>query len=186
MKRMIIALISLVVLAAGAMVFAQDDLPEADAGMQEMDWFIGEWNVESRMLMDAEADEWLEESLTTEHTYDLGGHVIIERFYGPLGGEPFEALSIRKYNPATGKWMQRWMDTSTGPILSWEGQMEGDEFIGYSTFFLDDEGNIAGDNAVREIFYNITEDSFDWRYEQTQDGGETWTVAWELVYTRAE
>ena len=31
----------------------------------------------------------------------------------------------------------------------------------------------------------ITPDSFDWRYEATSDGGETWTVSWTLKYTRA-
>ena len=44
---------------------------------------------------------------------------------------------------------------------------------------------IAGERAYREVFDNITENSFDWRFEQTADGGTTWTVSWTLDYVRA-
>lgn len=163
-------------------------LPEADAGMQEMDWFIGEWTVESRLLVDRENDTWTEETLRTVHTYELGGHIILENFIGPLGGEPYEAWSIRQYNPQLERWQQRWFDTSSTGVAQWTGtyDAETNQYIGYSEVSLNDEFELAGDGGLREVFFNIEEDSFSWRLEGTRDAGETWNIIWTLEYTRAE
>lgn len=161
-------------------------LPEADEHMRDFAWFIGHWDVQSHLLVDAENDEWLQESLRTIHTYQMNGHIIFEHFFGPVGGEPLEAWSIRKYNARTGRWQQRWMDTSTPFIMNWNGTFnDAGEFVGYNEFYLNDEFELAGETGTREIFDNIAEDSFSWRYETTRDGGETWTVTWRLEYTRA-
>lgn len=161
------------------------DLPAPAAEMNQLDWFIGEWDIKSRMLMNAEADEWLEEDLRSTHTYEMGGHIVFEHFFGPLGGEPFEAWSIRKYNSQNSTWQQRWFDTSSPGVAEWQGTMQEDgTFIGYAKRFLDTDGNIAGDEAVREVFDNITPDQFSWRYEATSDGGQTWQVQWTLEYVR--
>lgn len=164
----------------------EGDLPPPDEHMQELAWFIGEWDVKSHLLMDADKDEWLDEDLHTIHTYELGGHLIFEHFFGPLGGEPFEAWSLRRYNPNTSKWEQRWVDTAPGGFAHWTGTYADNQFIGFANRFLDDEGNVKGDNAVREVFDNITENSYSWRYEETKDGGQKWKVTWTLEYTRAE
>lgn len=191
MRKLVHLMIAVgVLLTFTASASAQDDtgaLPPPDENMRMFDWFLGEWNVTSRVLIDPENDEWLEEELHTVHTSEMGGHIIFEHFFGPLGGEPFEAWSIRKYNADTGRWQQRWMDTSTAPILTWGGTFNEDgEYVGYNESYLDSEFNLAGERGAREIFYNITDDSFDWRYETTSDGGDTWTVTWTLEYVRAE
>lgn len=193
-RLLIVSLASalLLVLAWGA-VSAQDDaesgdLPEPDPAMQQLEWFIGEWDVVSRMLTDAENDEWIEENLRTVHSYELGGNMIFEHFFGPLGGEPFEAWSLRTYNPREERWEQRWVDTSPSGFADWTGNWDEEEqqFVGYANRFRDEEGNITGDVATREVFYNISEDSFSWKFEVTRDGGETWQEQWTLEYTRAD
>jgi hypothetical protein len=180
---------------SAALLKAQDDdttftggaLPEPDSHMQDLAWFIGEWEVHSRMLMNAETDEWLEEDLRAVHTYELGGNLIFEHFGGPLGGTPFEAWSLRKYNVNTGNWEQRWVDVSPGGFANWLGQWnaETQTFTGYAMRFIDDEFNLTGNDGAREIFDNITEAGFDWRYEQTSDGGENWNITWTLQYRRS-
>lgn len=163
-------------------------LTPPDPHMRELAWFIGEWHVQSRMLTDPANDRWLEETLHTRHTYELGGHLIFEHFFGPLNGEPFEAWSLRKYNPTSGKWEQRWVDTSPGGFANWLGSYDAAShtFTGYAQRFLDDDGQIKGDKAHREIFDHITDDSFSWRFESTEDGGQTWRVGWTLEYRRAD
>jgi hypothetical protein len=177
-------------LLGGIMALAQEEmmqqLPAPDEHMQEMAWFIGNWNIKSRMLMDAAKDEWIDEDLHSIHTYELGGHLIFEHFFGPLGGEPFEAWSLRAYNESTGKWEQRWVDSSPGGFANWVGSYKEGEFMGFAQRFLDDEGNIKDKQAYREVFDNITEDSYAWRYEVTEDGGATWKVTWTLDYVRAD
>jgi hypothetical protein len=181
-------LLIMAALAASAQDTPNEPLPDADPKMQDLAWFIGEWNVHSRMLMDAANDEWLEEDLRTVHTYELNGHLIFEHFFGPLGGEPFEAWSLRRYNPNSGHWEQRWVDTSPGGFANWRGiwDAETNSFTGYAERLIDAEFNLTGDRGAREIFDQITEDSFEWRFESTEDGGQTWAVTWTLSYVRAE
>jgi hypothetical protein len=125
------AVVMIALVLSAALALAQDDsgfaggsLPDPDPHMQDLSWFIGEWNVRSRMLMDADTDEWLEEDLRTVHSYELGGNLIFEHFGGPLGGEPFEAWSLRKFNPNSGNWEQRWVDTSPGGFANWLGRWD--------------------------------------------------------------
>ncbi|MBL8166321.1 MAG: DUF1579 family protein, partial [Anaerolineae bacterium] len=167
---------------SAAATLAQDDssfsggaLPEPDEHMQDLSWFIGEWEVHSRMQVNADTDEWVEEDLRTVHTYELGGNIIFEHFGGPLGGTPFEAWSLRKYNVNTGNWEQRWVDVSPGGFANWLGRWDAETntFMGYAMRFIDNDFNLTGETGAREVFDNITEDGFDWRYEQTSDSGET-------------
>ena len=37
----------------------------------------------------------------------------------------------------------------------------------------------------RMVWFNISTDSFDWHWEQSSDGGQTWTVQWPIHYRRA-
>lgn len=160
-------------------------LPEAHATMNRFEWFIGNWDIESRVRKSAESDDWLEETLYAEHTYELNHHIIFEHFFGPVGEQPYEAWSIRKYNSQADRWQQKWFDTSAPYVLNWSGTFnEAGEFIGYNERYLNAEFEIVGETATREIFYNIQADSFDWRYETTADGGKTWIITWTLKYTR--
>lgn len=193
-KIIVVSVVVVLVVITMAVVSAQNDtgdnapLPEPHENMSQFDWFLGEWEVVSRILVDAETDEWLEETLRTVHTSEMNGHIIFEHFVGPLGGEPYEAWSIRKYNANSDRWQQKWMDTSTPFIANWGGTFNAEEgeYVGYNEFFLDENYEMKGDTAAREVFFDITDDSFSWRYESTRDGGETWTVGWTLEYTRIE
>ncbi|MFN8528725.1 MAG: DUF1579 family protein [Anaerolineae bacterium] len=168
-------------------MFTGGALPDPDPHMQDLSWFIGEWDVHSHMLLNADTDEWIDEDLHTIHTYEMGGNLIFEHFGGPLGGTPFEGWSLRKYNPTTGNWEQRWVDVSAGGFANWMGRWDAETnaFAGYAMRFIDSDFNLTGETGAREIFDNITEDGFDWRYEQTSDSGATWDVTWTLRYDRA-
>ncbi len=168
--------------------FAQEDtmsneLPAPAAEMAQLDWFLGEWDVVSRFL--GEDGNWVEENLTTEHTAILGGHVIFEHFGGPVFLAPFEAWSLRKYNVNTGKWEQRWVDVTPGGFADWTGTWDEATrtFTGHANRTLNEDGTVM-ETAVREVFFDITDDAFSWKYERTKDGGQTWTVTWTLDYTR--
>jgi len=34
------------------------------------------------------------------------------------------------------------------------------------------------------VCYNITADEFDWNWERSDDGGNTWRVLWKIKYKR--
>ena len=160
-----------------------NELPPAPEEMQQMAWFIGEWEVVSRFLN--KEGEWIEEHLRAEHSYVLGGHTIFEHFGGPVFQMPFEGWSLRKYNTTEKRWEQRWVDVSAGGFADWTGHWDADSktFTGYANRTLDEEGK-PKETAVREVFSDISAQSFAWRFERTTDNGQSWTVSWTLDYTR--
>lgn len=36
----------------------------------------------------------------------------------------------------------------------------------------------------RMIWFNIEEDSLEWNWEKSTDGGKTWQLNWHISYTR--
>lgn len=152
--------------------------------MQQLAWFIGDWQVKSRYLTDAQNETWAEDTLRAIHTYEMGGHVIFEHVLGTLTGEAFEGWSLRKFNPNTEKWEQRWVDSTPNGFFNWIGRRTDDGFMGFAQIAVNDDLTLKGERATREIFHNITQDSFDWRLETTQDSGATWRTTWTLEYRR--
>jgi hypothetical protein len=160
-------------------------LPIPPDTMQQLDWFIGQWAVFSRSLQ--EDGSWLEENMRAEHSTILGGHVIFEHFNGPLLGQPFEAWSLRKFNPQADHWEQRWVDTTPSGFADWTGAWDADSqtFTGYANRGRSAEG-VLNEKAAREVFFEIEPARFQWKYERTINGGQTWEIAWTLDYTRIE
>jgi hypothetical protein len=38
----------------------------------------------------------------------------------------------------------------------------------------------------RMVWFNITADAFDWHWDRSDDGGDTWKTLWAIRYTRQE
>lgn len=36
----------------------------------------------------------------------------------------------------------------------------------------------------RMVFYNISENTFDWNWESSTDNGENWKLNWKIKYSR--
>ena len=37
---------------------------------------------------------------------------------------------------------------------------------------------------LRMVFYNISADNLDWKWQRSEDNGQTWRTLWEIAYTR--
>ncbi|MEP7290409.1 MAG: DUF1579 family protein [Chloroflexota bacterium] len=196
--RILIAL--LLSLFTAAVVSAQDMTPEPTAeptpepyvltdANHQLDWFIGSWDVQSRLLIDSDTDQWMEETATSTVEPIIGGFALLERFDGTYGGTPIQAVSVRIYNSSISKWQQRWTDSTSPGFAPYTGQFIDGEFIAYSDsgYSPEIEGGTGEDKTVgaREVFFDIEEDHFSWRWETSYDGGETWDAVWTLEYTRA-
>jgi hypothetical protein len=170
-------------------VKAQGEAVSPPEEIHQLDWFVGEWEIVSRYLMDEEADEWIEESVVSTVSPIIGGFALLETFTGTFAGTPIDAISVRTFNTNLGKWEQRWLD-NTGSVgfAEYTGAWDEEtgEFIGYNNraFKSEEDGGRGVENGSREVFFNIEEDRFSWRWERSTDGGETWTVLWTLEYTR--
>jgi hypothetical protein len=136
-----------------------------DPRAAQFDFWIGNWELTSN---DQDAG-------TNTITREFDGAVIMERFRGTAG---LNGMSVSVFNQNTGKWHQTWVDNQGGyldftggfadgkMILSRRASKDGTEFM------------------QRMVWSNITDKSFDWSWERSDDKGETWKVLWPLHYVR--
>ena len=134
--------------------------------MDALDFWIGDWDV-----------TWDGGSGTNRVTRELGGNVVIERFEaGPP--EPFSGLSVSVPDVSNGGWRQTWVD-STGSYWIFVGGRQPD-----GTFVFGTETRVDAQQLFkRMVFSGIGPDSFDWRWEFSDDG-EQWSERWKIRYQR--
>ncbi len=142
---------------------------ELDAARQ-FDFWLGEWDC-----------SWSDESgrhLCTNSVYlDLDGFVVVENFDGRPSLD-FQGLSFSVYDRKARRWKQTWVD-SQGSYLDFVGGLEDGVMELRRAGELDDAGSL-----FRMRWENIERDSFDWCWQRSEDGGETWLSLWEIEYTR--
>lgn len=145
----------------------EDDITKA------FDFWVGQWDA-----------KWGEGktagSGTNTITKKLDDKVINEDFKileGQNAG--FLGNSVSVYNPRTKQWHQAWVDNQGG-YINLVGEIDGDKRI-FKTLPVEKDGKVS---IQRMVFYDITPDSFTWDWEGTQDGGETWSLLWQIKYTR--
>jgi len=141
------------------------------------DFWLGKWEV-----------TWEEANGTTGrgtnhiHTI-LDGKVLLENFEILEGNNKgFKGKSMSVYQPERNRWKQAWADNNGG-------------YYDFTGIFMDEkrifqtEVNEQPDGrrfVQRMVFYDISEDSFTWDWESSQDGGETWDLNWRIFYERME
>ncbi len=104
----------------------------------------------------------------------LGDCVIEENFAGP----GLEGKSVSTFNLRSGRWQQTWVDNGGG-YLDFVGGTEGANFV------FSREFTASGKKIMqRMVFKNIQQNSFDWSWEKSDDGGKSWTVLWPIHYVR--
>ena len=142
---------------------------ELDAARQ-FDFWLGEWDC-----------SWSDDSgrhLGTNSVYlDLGGCVVVENFDGRPSFD-FQGLSFSVYDRKARCWKQTWVD-SQGDYLDFAGGFAD----GVMELRRTGEGDDAG-SVFRMRWENIERDSFDWSWQRSDDGADTWHSLWEIEYTR--
>jgi len=113
-------------------------------------------------------------------TCELGACVIEENFSAPELG--FWGKSVSTYDATSRQWKQTWVDSSGG-YLDFVGGLQPD-----GTMILAREFTDANDDLIKQrmVFYDIQEDSLEWNWERSTDGGKSWTVLWNIHYRRAK
>jgi hypothetical protein len=134
---------------------------------RQFDFWIGEWEVRR-----ANGQRAGKNSITREH----GGCVLFER-YTAVGGYTGSSLNI--YDASRRRWHQTWTDNA-GLLLELNGEFR-DGVMTLRGETLDAQGKTSSeritwtprpDGTVRQL------------WEQSSDGGATWTVAFDGIYVR--
>jgi len=110
-------------------------------------------------------------------TEEMGGCVVYEHFSNPSGN--YYGWSWSVFDPRSGKWKQTWVDNQ-GAYIDLTGGMQDGKMI-LQTEFHDKAGKLV---MQRMVFYNITQDQFDWEWQGSKDAGQSWNTNWKIHYKR--
>lgn len=138
-----------------------DEKPET-----QFDFWLGEWDC-----------TWGEDGQATNRVLRImDDKVIQENFSAPdlLG------MSLSVYDPERKVWCQTWVDNN-GTYLDFTGCFED------SRMTLVRDAIVRGEACKqRMVWYNIEPGQFDWNWERSDDGGQTWRVLWKIKYSRKD
>jgi hypothetical protein len=136
----------------------------SDQPETQFDFWLGKWDV-----------TWGEDNKGSNHVLRIMDEKIIqENFDAP----DLKGMSVSSYDPERKLWCQTWVDNS-GTYLDFTGKFED----GKMTLVRD---AIVRGEACRQrmVWYNIEAGQFDWNWERSDDGGQTWRTLWQIKYTR--
>ena len=140
------------------------------------DFWVGKWEVSW-----SEGDGKIGRGTNTI-IKTLDNTVVQENFKVDEGNSKgYLGTSISVYNPLKRTWHQGYADNQ-GSNFNLIGERKGDKRIFKTEMVKQGEKQIF----QRMVFYNITENSMDWDWESTQDGGKTWTLNWRINYKRIQ
>jgi len=142
--------------------------PEAS----QFDFWIGDWNL-----------TWSDTLHGTNHVEKIFGNCTVhENFTDPKTNFLGQSWSV--YNANYKQWQQTWVDNQGGYIVL-TGGMAGDSLI-LTTAERTVPASVSPSGKIksRMVYYNIKPDSFDWSWEASTDGGNSWKQNWLIHYKR--
>ena len=160
--------LSLLAACAAWMVGLTLGAPASDGTSRELDFWVGEWEVEADGKFDG----------TNRIEKVLGGAAVLEHWHGADG---HEGKSWFYFYPAEHRWKQIWVtdiggvkekaqvETQSGGAVRFRGEMarrDGTKLLDQTTL------TPGADGTVRQVI------------EQSADGGRTWRVVYDAVYRR--
>lgn len=130
------------------------------------DFWLGEWEA-----------RWNEDGLGTNRvTRILDDKIIQENFSAP----DLHGLSFSVYDAERHLWCQTWVDNN-GSYLDFTGNFEDNKMV------LVRDAIVRGEKCKqRMVWYDIKANRFQWNWERSDDGGQTWRTLWHIQYTRIE
>ncbi|MFN8345386.1 MAG: hypothetical protein U0X91_10295 [Spirosomataceae bacterium] len=108
------------------------------------------------------------------------GTALQENFIGLTGNtKGYEGKSFSIYNAAQKQWQQTWID-NTYSYIPFIGGRDGATF-----YFQNTRVGPKGRKMIEKmVFYDIKPGSFVWDWKASVDDGATWTLNWQIFYTR--
>jgi hypothetical protein len=155
----------------------------ARASKHDFDFIFGSWKVHNRYLKERlrGSTEWVEWEAASRTEPLLHGYGHLDRFTAVRDGEPFEGITLRLFDPATGQWWIHWADTRYARTLI--PPMVG-RFIGGVGEFFGDEMSNGKKVRCRFRWTPNADGSAQWEQAFSDDGGKTWETNWIMTFTR--
>lgn len=155
-----------------------------DDGRADFDFLFGDWRVQHRKL---------KRRLVGETAWDaFDGTCAARPVLGGLGnyddnvldgpGDPYRALTVRRFDPAARLWSIWWIDTRIASATIDPPTVGGFE-DGVGRFFCDDTFD-GRPIRVRYLWSEIARESLRWQQAFSVDGGRTWETNWDMRFER--
>ncbi len=130
----------------------------------QFDFWLGQWDV-----------TWGEDGKGENHILRIMDDKIIqENFSAP----DLIGMSVSSYDAERKLWCQTWVDNN-GSYLDFTGRFENEKMI------LSRDAIVRGRACKqRMVWFNIEANQFDWNWERSDDGGQSWRALWQIKYTR--
>ncbi|HEV7776472.1 MAG TPA: hypothetical protein VGO76_06390 [Luteibacter sp.] len=151
-------------------------------GQHDFDFSIGHWKTHILRLQHplAGSTQWIELNGKVETREVWNGRANLEEIdaKGPAGH--VEGLTLRLYDPRSHQWNLTWSDSHDGtlgtPVVGGFRQGRGE--------FLDQETIDGKAILTRNVYSDITPDSYHFEQAYSDDGGRTWETNFKAVVTR--
>ena len=153
-----------------APVHAQVAGPCASEEAHQLDFWLGEWEL-----------SWEGGSGSNTITRRFDDCVIEENFSGQVPSGLFLGHSVSVWDVRRGEWRQTWVDNQ-GSYLVFTGGIGAD-----GVMRLHGEARELPDGrsqTTRMSWLDVGDDSFEWHWERSFDGGATWEMVWLIQYER--
>ena len=147
--------------------------------MKEIEGMNGEYSVKFYYKNDPASPEWTETAATAVLSTVAGGGAQQLLYEGEMMGMPFTGIGLTSYDRETGKWQTTWVDSMGARISMYTGDLED----GMLVVSGEDKGQGMTYHS-RLTTYNITEKGFDWKYEMSMDGGQSYIEGAKASYMR--
>jgi len=110
----------------------------------------------------------------------LDGFGHLDRYSAIRDGRPFEGITLRLFDPATGQWSIHWADSVRAHTLL--PPMVG-RFAGNVGEFFGDE-MADGRRVVCRFLWTRSDDAPRWEQAFSDDDGATWETNWIMTFAR--
>jgi hypothetical protein len=156
-------------------------------GQRDFDFSIGSWKTRVRRLLKplSGSTEWVEGNGTVSTRKVWNGRAGLEELTMDTSAGRLEGLALRLYNPKTHQWRLYWANAKKGVLTN--PPSFGAFKEGRGEFY--DQETLNGKNIlVREIFSDITPNSYHFEQAFSEDLGKTWepNLIVDLTRTAAE
>jgi hypothetical protein len=136
---------------------------------------VGSWDVVSRYLRDD--GSWKEFEGEWHFAWVLGGRGVQDILYAKGSPSERRGTTLRCYDEKEDVWHVAWMQPAADEYFFLSGRAEGDRIV--------QVGKSPKSNELeRWTFSEITDESFHWLGEISDDGGESWRLVQEMRATR--
>jgi hypothetical protein len=156
-------------------------------GQHDFDFSSGSWKTHVRRLLKplSGSTEWVEGTGTVSTRKVWNGRADLEELTMDTPAGRLEGLALRLYNPKTHQWRLYWANAKKGVLTS--PPSFGAFKEGRGEFY--DQETLNGKNIlVRELFSDITPNSYHFEQAFSEDLGKTWepNLIIDLTRTGAE